>query len=310
MTINKMGVGIAHSKLILIGEHSVVYGQPAIALPVTILKTTATLTSSKYGQYIENNEFRRRIDLMGDEFEGIRQLIMRLLSKFHSSKMPFSLEIDSNIPQGRGLGASASLATAITRAFYDFFETELPQSDLMFYANFSENITHGKSSGIDVATVNSEQPLWFIKDTAIEPFELNLHGFIVIGDTGVHGFTSQAINIVREKLVEEKKKTQTHINQLGELATASKNFLMTNQLSAFGKVMNKAHGILSELGVSHPRLETLVDTALKNGALGAKLTGSGLGGVMVALAENEKDAIRISQRLLKNGAKNTWIYSF
>lgn len=76
-----------------------------------------TITSSKYGQYIENNEFRRRLDLMGDEFEGIRQLIMRLLSKFHSSKMPFSLEIDSNIPQGRGLGASASLATAIIRAF-------------------------------------------------------------------------------------------------------------------------------------------------------------------------------------------------
>lgn len=89
MTINKMGTGIAHSKLILIGEHSVVYGQPAIALPVTILKTTVTITSSKYGQYIENNEFRRRLDLMGDEFEGIRQLIMRLLAKFHSSKMPF-----------------------------------------------------------------------------------------------------------------------------------------------------------------------------------------------------------------------------
>ena len=124
MTINKMGTGIAHSKLILIGEHSVVYGQPAIALPVTILKTTVTITSSKYGQYIENNEFRRRLDLMGDEFEGIRQLIMRLLSKFHSSKMPFSLEIDSNIPQGRGLGASASLATAIIRAFYDFFDAD------------------------------------------------------------------------------------------------------------------------------------------------------------------------------------------
>jgi mevalonate kinase len=310
MTINKMGTGIAHSKLILIGEHSVVYGQPAIALPVTILKTTVTITSSKYGQYIENNEFRRRLDLMGDEFEGIRQLIMRLLSKFHSSKMPFSLEIDSNIPQGRGLGASASLATAIIRAFYDFFDAELPQKDLLFYANFSENITHGKSSGIDVATVNSEHPLWFIKDSTIEPFELNLHGFIVIGDTGVHGFTSQAINIVREKLVEEKEKTQDSINHLGQLATDSKDFLMTDKLKEFGHVMNKAHERLSDLGVSHPRLDNLVETARKNSALGAKLTGSGLGGVMVALAENEKDAIRISQRLLKNGAKNTWIYSF
>lgn len=310
MTTNKMGVGIAHSKLILIGEHSVVYGQPAIALPVTILKTTVTITSSKYGQYVENNEFRRRLDLMGDEFEGIRQLIMRLLAKFHSSKMPFSLEIDSNIPQGRGLGASASLATAITRAFFDFFEAELSQKDLLFYANFSENITHGKSSGIDVATVNSEHPLWFVKDRTIEPFELNLHGFIVIGDTGVHGFTSQAINIVREKLAEEKENTQAHLDKLGELATASKAFLMTDKLKEFGKVMDRAHDALTALGVSHPRLDSLVEIARNTGALGAKLTGSGLGGVMVALAENEKDAIRISQRLLKNGAKNTWIYSF
>ena len=310
MITNKMGIGIAHSKLILIGEHAVVYGQPAIALPVTILKTTVTIASTKYGQYIENNEFRRRLDLMGDEFEGIRQLIMRLLAKFNASKQPFSLEIDSNIPLGRGLGASASLATAITRAFYDFFDAELPQKDLMFYANFSENITHGKSSGIDVATVNSEHPLWFIKDELIEPFELNLHGFIVIGDTGVHGFTSQAVNIVREKLIEEPEATQAQIDKLGKLAEASKAHLMTDKLAALGQVMTEAHEALSALGVSHPRLDLLVDTAMKNGALGAKLTGSGLGGVMVALAENEKDAIRISQRLLKNGAKNTWIYSF
>ena len=70
MTTNKMGTGTAHSKLILIGEHSVVYGQPAIALPVTILKTTVTISSIKYGQYIENNESRRRLDVLGDEFEG------------------------------------------------------------------------------------------------------------------------------------------------------------------------------------------------------------------------------------------------
>lgn len=158
-----MGTGTAHSKLILIGEHSVVYGQPAIALPVTILKTTVTISSIKYGQYIENNESRRRLDVLGDEFEGVRQLILRLLEKFNSVKLPFSLEIDSNIPLGRGLGASAALATAITRAFYDFFDAELTDEMLLSFANFSENITHGRSSGIDVATVNSELPLWFIK---------------------------------------------------------------------------------------------------------------------------------------------------
>lgn len=310
MTTNKMGTGIAHSKLILIGEHSVVYGQPAIALPVTILKTTVTVSATRAGQYIENSESRRRLDLMGDEFEGIRQLILKLLAKFNAPKLTFSLEIDSNIPQGRGLGASAALATAITRAFYDFFETELPDKDLLYYANFSENITHGRASGIDVATVNSDLPLWFIKNQPMDQIELQLSGFLVIGDTGVHGFTSQAISIVRQKLSEEKDKTLHEIEKLGQLAQASKEFLMTNQSHELGKVMNKAHETLCQLGVSHPRLDLLVKTALDNGALGAKLTGSGLGGVMVALAQTEKDAIKISQKLLKNGAKNTWIYSF
>ncbi|WP_096817594.1 mevalonate kinase [Lactococcus fujiensis] len=310
MTINKMGIGMAHSKLILIGEHSVVYGQPAIALPVNILKTTVTISATRAGQYIENSESRRRLDLMDDEFEGIRQLILKLLQKFESPRLTFSLEIDSNIPQGRGLGASAALATATTRAFFDFFESELTNQELLYFANFSENITHGRASGIDVATVNSELPLWFIKNQPMEQIELNLAGYLVIGDTGIHGLTSQAISIVRERLNEEKEKTLDEIAKLGELAAESRDYLKTNRLADLGKVMNNAHHILSELGVSHPRLDAMVKTAKSNGALGAKLTGSGLGGVMVALASNEKDAIRISQKLLKNGAKNTWIYSF
>ena len=306
MTTSKVGTGIAHSKLILIGEHAVVYGQPAIALPVTILKTTVTISAISAGQYIENSESRRRLELMGDEFEGVRQLIIRLLQKFETPDLTFSLEIDSNIPQGRGLGASAALATAITRAFFDFFERELTDKELLYFANFSENITHGRASGIDVATVNSELPLWFIKNEPMEQIELNFSGFLVIGDTGVHGFTSQAISIVRERICEEKEKTMHQISKLGLLAASSKEFLMSNQLPELGNVMNEAHDILTHLGVSHPRLNTMAKTALANGALGAKLSGSGLGGVMVALAKKEKAAIKISKKLLKKAAKNTW----
>lgn len=305
-----MGVGSAHAKLILIGEHAVVYGQPAIALPVNILKTTVTISQIRQGQYIENNEFRRRLDLMGDEFEGVRQLILRLLAHFNEENLQFSLEIDSNIPLGRGLGASAALATAITRAFYDFYEENLPEAVLMQYANFSENITHGRSSGIDVATVNSEKPLWFIKGETAQAFDHQLSGYLVIGDSGIHGFTSQAISIVSEQLSERRQAAKAEIERLGELAQNSKLCLKENGMKALGDIMTEAHEKLSSLGVSHPRLDNLVEVALANRALGAKLTGSGLGGVMVALAANEADAIHISQKLLKNGAKNTWIYSF
>ncbi|MCL2676552.1 MAG: mevalonate kinase [Streptococcaceae bacterium] len=310
MTNNKIGIGSAHGKLILIGEHSVVYNQPAIALPVKILKTTITISETRYGQYIENNEFRRRLDLLGDEFQGIRQLILKLLEKFQAKSMPFSLEIESNIPLGRGLGASAALATSITRAFFDMFKVELSQQELKYFTDFSENITHGKSSGIDTATVNSMGPLWFIKGQEPESVPSQLSGYLVIGDSGIYGLTSKAIGIVQEKFKEEKSATHSKMLELGQLSEKSKSHMIEDNVEKLGSVMTRAHKVLSNLGVSHPKLDALVNIALEQGAKGAKLTGSGLGGVMIALAADEKSAITISQKLLKSGAKNTWIYSF
>ncbi|MDR2976304.1 MAG: mevalonate kinase [Streptococcaceae bacterium] len=305
----KVGFGEAHAKLILIGEHSVVYGQPAIALPVNLLKMRVTLMKTRYGQIIQDAEMRNRLELMEDDFEGIRQLILRLLKKFDSEKMPFSLEIDSNIPRGRGLGASAALATAVTKAFFDYFDADLSKDELLYFVNFSEAIIHGRASGIDAATVNSNTPLWFIKNQVIEPLEIELPGLLVIGDSGIHGLTSQAISTVRQKLHEEKETTEENIARLGDYATQAKKVLTSSKIYGLGPILNSSQAILRELGVSHPKLDNLIDAAQKAGALGAKLTGSGLGGVMVALAANATDAIRISQTLAKHGAQNTWIFS-
>lgn len=305
----KMGIGEAHAKLILLGEHAVVYGQPAIALPVNILRMTVTLSPHRYGQYIEDNEMRRRLELMDDDFEGIRQLILRLLDKFNSCDMPFSLEIDSNIPRGRGLGASASLATAITKAFYNYFDTDLSKEELLYFTNFSETIMHGRASGIDAASVNSEKPLWFIREEVTAPLDINLSGFLVIGDSGIRGFTTQAISIVQEKLKEFPDITEANIERLGHLVRDAKEYLITDKIKELGEVMSTSQEILRKLGVSHPKLDRLIKIAKLKGALGAKLTGSGLGGVIIALAASERDAIRISQALSKNGAQNTWIFS-
>jgi mevalonate kinase len=305
----KYGFGEAHAKLILVGEHSVVYGQPAIALPVNLLRMRVTFTKTSYGQIIQDADMRNRLDLMGDDFEGIRQLILRLLVKFNSRRMPFSLEIVSNIPRGRGLGASAALATAITKAFFDYFDASLSEKELLYFVNFSETIMHGRASGIDALTVNSDKPIWFIKNEVIEPLEIELPGLLVIGDSGIHGLTSQAISTVRQKLHEEKEATEENIARLGDYTTQAKKILTSTKIYGLGPILNSSQEILRELGVSHPKLDNLIEVARKSGALGAKLTGSGLGGVMVALAGNATDAIRISQTLATHGAQNTWIFS-
>ncbi|MFV0555741.1 MAG: mevalonate kinase [Lactovum sp.] len=306
----KIGIGEAHAKLILLGEHAVVYGQPAIAIPVNILKMRVTLTKIGIGQFIEDNERRQRLELMGENFEGIRQLILRLLERFEALTMPFSLEIDSNIPRGRGLGASAALATAVTKAFFDFFNHELEERELFELVNFSESIVHGRASGIDAAAVNSEKPLWFVKDKKVEPLEIILPGLLVIGDSGIHGLTSQAIAIVRHKLKEQNQLAETCIQSLGDDVRHAREILIENKTEEIGPILNSSHQALTKLGVSHPKLDLLIEAALDAGALGAKLTGSGLGGVIIALAANATDAIRISQTLAKNGAQNTWIFSF
>ncbi|HEY0221726.1 MAG TPA: mevalonate kinase [Lactovum miscens] len=306
----RIGHGEAHAKLILLGEHAVVYGQPAIAIPVNLLKIRVTLTKINHGQFIEDNdELRRRLELMEDDFEGIRQLILRLLLKFNEEFMPFSLEIDSNIPRGRGLGASAALATSITKAFFDFFDAELDTKELLTFVNFSESIVHGRASGIDAATVNSDKPVWFVKNQEIETIDIEMPGLLVIGDSGIHGLTSQAIATVQQKLREDKLQAEADIERLGTYVKQARSILIENKVYGFGPILNASQEILENLGVSHPKLDNLITTAREAGALGAKLTGSGLGGVIVALAANATDAIRISQALSKNGAQNTWIFS-
>ena len=305
--ILRQGFGEAHAKLILIGEHSVVYGEPAMAIPVQ-LRMHVTLTENQYGQIIQDADLRQRLELMEDNFEGIRQLILRLLDKFKSPKMPFSLEIDSNIPRGRGLGASAALATAITKAFFDFFDQELSQNELLSFVNFSETIMHGRASGIDAATVNSEQAIYFVKGQSIEKLDIEVPGLLVVGDSGIHGLTSQAISTVRQKIKENKQEAEENIARLGDLTRQAKKILQSSKIYGLGPILNSAQDILQDLGVSHPKLDELIETARSAGALGAKLTGSGLGGVIVALAANATDAIHISQALSKNGAKNTWIF--
>ncbi|MDR0298373.1 MAG: mevalonate kinase [Streptococcaceae bacterium] len=309
MRVQKIGIGEAHAKLILVGEHAVVYGQPAIALPVTILKMKVTLTEQGFGQYIEDADMRRRLERMGEDFEGIRQLILRLLAKFHAEKLPFSLEIDSNIPRGRGLGASAALATAITRAFYNFFDTELSMSDIFYHVNFSETIMHGRASGVDAAAVNSSKPIWFVKGTPMKTIDVTLAGFLVIADSGIRGRTTQAVSIVQNNLIEKTEETEKSIAALGQLTHDVRKILGTDNLESLGVAMNQAQENLEKMGVSHPTLETLIRAARKSGALGAKLTGSGLGGVIIALAPSEIDAVRISQSLALSGAQNTWIFN-
>lgn len=301
-------LGQSHAKAILMGEHSVVYGEPAIAIPLLNINMIVTIIlRHDHQQLIKSRYYNGSLSDLAGAYEGVRQLIVFLLGKFNTPDLGFELTLNSQIPQERGMGSSAATSIAVIRAFYELFEEPLDRKTLLKMANIEESITHGSPSGIDTATSSSEDPIFFIKNQEVTPFKIDVPGYLVISDTGIMGQTGLAVSAVRHLFDEEPSKTRRLISDLGEAAAAAKTALQTGDLVGLGQLMTKAHAHLRTLGVSHPHLETLVKTAIEKNALGAKLTGSGIGGSIIALAKNLTDAQHIAEALSEVGAQEYWI---
>lgn len=301
------GVGNSHAKIILIGEHSVVYGQPAIALPLKDIKTKATVMTKESGQTIHSRYFEGNITDLPVSMAGVHKLIDTLGSHFAGEDDTWDLTIKSDIPAERGMGSSAATAVAITRAFFDYYRQDLDREELLKWADIEEQITHRSPSGLDAATVSSDNALWFIKGQAGSQFDLQLDATMVIADTGVQGATKEAINAVKQLLQTQPQQTNQIIDHLGKLSTAAKAALANNEVLKLGAILNDAQADLTKLNVSDDSLNNLVHAAIANGAIGAKLTGGGRGGCMFAITHTAMGARKLAAALTAAGAKATWI---
>lgn len=301
------GVGASHAKIILIGEHSVVYGQPAIALPLKDIQTKATVQTQSDGQTINSRYFQGKITDMPAAMAGVAKLITELKHHFSAEDDHWLLTIESDIPAERGMGSSAATAVAIVRAFFDYYRQDLSREELLKWADVEEQITHRSPSGLDAATVSSDSPLWFIKGQAGSQFDWQLDATMVIADTGIQGATKEAITAVKERLASEPESTNALIEHLGQLASATKTVLANNEVMKLGAILNAAQHDLGQLGVSDQALDHLINAANENGALGAKLTGGGRGGCMFAITHTAMGARKLAAALAAAGAKATWI---
>ncbi|MDO4903691.1 MAG: mevalonate kinase [Limosilactobacillus sp.] len=306
--VKNQGIGRSHAKIILMGEHSVVYGQPAIALPLPNVKLTVTIDQQDDGhQTIVSKYFNGDVEALTPEMLGIRQLISALVDKFDAYGDGWRMTIESDLPAERGMGSSAATAIAIVRAFFDFYEAELTREELLSLADIEEKVTHRSPSGLDAATVSFDQPLYYIKGQESMPLEMNLSATMVIADTGVKGATKEAIQNVKDLLASDPETAQYHIEHLGELVEATKVFLKEDQVMKLGTALDAAQDDLRALNVSDDSLDKLIEVAKQNGALGAKLTGGGRGGCMFALTRTAMGARRLASILKEHGAKQTWI---
>jgi mevalonate kinase len=297
--------GRAFGKLILAGEHAVVHGHPAIAAPLPALSALAwvipggegfTITSEGYDEVAT---LETRQGHLAPLATAARDALARM-GIDPVALPPLCVQLSSTIPSGAGMGSSAAVTVALVRALYKFFGFPLDPTILQEISTEAECMVHGTSSGIDPAAVSATSPIRFRKGEAPHPIPLKTTLDLIVADTGERRDTGPMVQKVREAIATDPAARET-LDALGALASRMETALVASDLETVGTLMNEAHAGLARLGLSTPKLDALVQAAREGGALGAKLSGSGGGGVIVALTTHET-AGAVAKRLQEAGA--------
>ncbi|HEU4617318.1 MAG TPA: hydroxymethylglutaryl-CoA reductase, degradative, partial [Gammaproteobacteria bacterium] len=284
----KMGIG--YGKVVLLGEHAVVYGRHAIAAPVP-MAIRALVEDCDDGIHL-------MIPRWGVEYQLARNANERrsferpagvVLDALGLSARSMRIEVFPEVPRSMGLGGSAAMAVAIVRALDKHFRLGLSEDEVNALAFESEKVAHGTPSGLDNTLACYGRALVYRPGDPplVEPLNIRAPIPTVIGMTGYEGLTAKTVGRVREAWKQDRKLYERIFDQIDALTLRGVQAIHDNDLATLGQLMNINHGMLNALQVSTPELEQLVTVARESGALGAKLTGGGGGGSIVAVCESQ-----------------------
>jgi mevalonate kinase len=302
-----MTTSSAPGKIILFGEHAVVYGRPALAVPVTqVHADVEVMDSVRPGIWIDAPEVNLQAELNTlPSDHPLAAVIHSFLFLSRVSPFPnLETKITSTIPVASGLGSGTAVTVALTRALVSHLNQPMTDEELNAFAYEIEKLHHGTPSGIDNTVVTYGRPVYFVRGQPIETFNVGEPFTIVIADTGISAPTKESVGDVRRLWMEDQPRWERVFDKIGEISSAARRTIEAGNLNTLGELMNENHALLQTLTVSSPELDRLVETARKAGALGAKLSGGGRGGNMIALVEKEK-ALAVAEALLLAGATKT-----
>ncbi|NNC24089.1 hydroxymethylglutaryl-CoA reductase, degradative [Salinisphaera sp. USBA-960] len=302
-------------KIILLGEHSVVYGRRALAVPCPLkMRATATLQTGDFELSIPAWDAYARL---GDPAPAIRSLhdsLALIAERLGVAGYGMHINVTPEFPRANGLGASAALAVAVIRAAAHCADVDMTDHAVSELAFECERIAHGTPSGIDNALAAFGESIVYQRDAAGgEPSIQALHVAeslpLVIGFTGVATSTAETVGAVRSAWQQHPARFDTIFDQIDELAGAGIDALATGDAAELGGLMNIDHGLLNALGVSSGPIEQIVAISREAGALGAKLTGGGGGGAVIALAADTTGRDHIAHAIRDAGfdAVETWL---
>ncbi len=281
---------VGWGKIILLGEHAVVYGYPALAAALDRGVTIEAVPTTKGGLRLGIPAWN--LSVKADDDDPTARCLCAVADALSIGRPELSLVGDAQIPYGAGLGSSAALAVAIARALLTFAKRPIDAATLAHAATASETLVHGKPSGVDVALAITGGLGVFRKSTGLRPVKRPDGSIpslrVLVGPSGQPRSTGTMVKRVAEATGE--RPADKRLSELGGLTDTGTAALLANDHAALGVAMNRAHVVLADLGVSTPVLDGLCELAKTHGAHGAKLTGAGGGGAVIAIAPRDKEA--------------------
>ena len=298
----------APGKIILFGEHAVVYGYPALAVPVTQVSAAVEVTDLP-GSAIQIEAPGVGLRATLDELPAAHPLAAAIRGTLQALGLPslskgVGIHISSTIPVASGLGSGAAVSVAIVRALSSHLGQPLGDNEVNQIVYEVEKLHHGTPSGIDNTVITYASPVFFTKGEPIETLSVGAPFTLVIGDTGVPAPTKESVADVRRMWQADKPRWEQVFAAVGAISRKARAFIRNGNITDLGPLMDADHALLQEMTVSSPELDRLVFAARVAGAAGAKLSGGGRGGNMIALVD-PAHAQPVVDALKAAGAVNT-----
>lgn len=305
----------APGKMILFGEHSVVYGKLAVVLAINRrAKVYAEMRNDKkifidadnlgFSGYFEEDIY---YPVRGKAWRGRNLAALNVAAKktmeYIGVKGGVNLKVRSMIPIAVGLGSSAAICVTTVSAVERLFDAGLKNEEISNLAFEGETIIHGKPSGVDNNVSTFGGVMSYDKENGIKRHKLNHDIPFIIGNTKKKRSTRKMVENVANLKARNPDETDRILESMGWIASSGLDALMKANKNTLGDLMNINHGLLSAIGVSTMKLEILCHTSRNNGALGAKLTGAGGGGCIIALAE-EPDIPNIERAIRRRKSES------
>ncbi len=290
----------APGKVILVGEHAVVYGARAIAMPIETGIRVAIMKLRTYdteegpvirwgiGPFFMGEVSQK---LLSPGAQILKNALNYLVNEFGKRIKDIAIVVDGNLPPGRGLGSSAALSVALVRGIFRYFLWPLDDDNLHKHSLALETIFHGSPSGIDHTVVIGERVIGFQRvnnEASVWPIKLKSSLKLVISSAGPHDGTRNAVRELRERKKRHPLAYEKIFSGLDGIASEMEHALISGEQANIGELMNIAQGYLNALSLSTPEIEKLCSIARDRGALGAKLTGAGGGGAIIALTDGNE----------------------